>query len=64
MFNSKLLDQSLDVARSAARFNPKSRAAWFLILVNENAPLEERREAKARVLEVDPFNKEALLYNF
>jgi len=63
LFNSKLLDQSLDVARSAARFNPKSRAAWFLILINEKAPLEERREAKARVLEVDPFNKEALLYN-
>jgi O-antigen ligase len=64
LFNSKLYDQSLDVARSAARFNPKSRAAWFLILMNEKAPLEERRQAKARVLEVDPFNKEALLYNF
>ena len=63
LFNSNLYDQSLDVARSAARFNPKSRAAWFLILMNEKAPLEERRQAKARVLEVDPFNKEALLYN-
>lgn len=64
LFNSNLFDQSLDVARSAAKFNPKSRAAWFLILMNEKAPLEERRQAKARVLEVDPFNKEALLYKF
>ena len=59
LYSSKLFDQSLDVARSAVEFNPRSIQAWFLILANEKAPIAERKKAKEQVLILDPFNKEA-----
>jgi O-antigen ligase len=62
LYNSNLPELSLDVARSATIFNPNNLAGWFLILVNEKAPIEERRKAKNEVLKLDPFNKEALQY--
>ena len=63
MYNSNLPELSLDVARSATSFNPNNLAGWFLILVNEKAPIEDRRKAKNEVLRLDPYNKEALQYN-
>jgi hypothetical protein len=58
LLKSGLYIQSLDVARSAARFNPNAVSAWALILVNENAPISERQKAKSEILRLDPFNKE------
>jgi len=64
LYNSKLYDLSLDVARSATKFNSNHLAGWFLILVNEQSPLEERKFAKLKILELDPFNKEVQQYKF
>jgi O-antigen ligase len=58
LLNSGLYPQSLDVARSAVKFNPNAVSAWVLILVNESAPISERQKAKNEILRLDPFNKE------
>jgi O-antigen ligase len=58
LLNSGLYPQSLDVARSAVKFNPNAVSAWILILVNESAPISERQQAKNEILRLDPFNKE------
>jgi O-antigen ligase len=58
LLTSGLYPQSLDVARSAAKFNPNAISAWILILVNESAPISERQKAKTEILRLDPFNKE------
>ena len=49
---------SLQVARSAVKFNYNSINSWGLILVNPAASYEERVQAKKRILELDPYNKE------
>lgn len=58
LLNSGLYPQSLDVARSAVKFNSNAVSAWILILVNESAPIRERQQAKNEILRLDPFNKE------
>ena len=58
LLTSGLYPQSLDVARSAVKFNPNAISAWILILVNESAPISERQKAKIEILRLDPFNKE------
>jgi len=58
LLTSGLYPQSLDVARSAVKFNPNAISAWILILVNESAPISERQKAKKEILRLDPFNKE------
>ena len=58
LLTSGLYPQSLDVARSAVKFNPNAISAWVLILVNESAPISERQKAKNEILRLDPFNKE------
>ncbi len=58
LLNSGLLDQSLDVARSAVEFNPNAISGWTLILANERAPLTERIKAQTEILRLDPFNYE------
>lgn len=62
LLNSGLYYQSLDVARSAVKFNPNAVSAWVLILVNESAPLSERQKAKNEILRLDPFNKEVMQF--
>jgi hypothetical protein len=62
LLNSGLYSQSLDVARSAVKFNPNAVSAWILILVNESAPLSERQKAKNEILRLDPFNKEVMQF--
>lgn len=64
LLNSGLLPQSLDVARSAVKFNPNAVSAWILILVNESAPISERQKAKNEILRLDPFNKEVKQFIF
>ncbi len=58
LLNSGLLDQSLDVARSAVEFNPNAISGWALILANEKAPLTEMIKAQTEILRLDPFNNE------
>jgi hypothetical protein len=62
LFDSGLTQQSLEIARSGVKFNPYSPALWALILVNPNATLEERFEAKDKILEFDPLNKNVRAY--
>lgn len=58
LLTSGLPDQALFLARKSVEFNPNSPALWVLILINPNAPKEERVSAKKTLLELDPLNKE------
>jgi O-antigen ligase len=62
LFDSGLTSPALDLARSAIEFNPNSPALWVLILINPDAPVEERRMAKARLLLLDPLSEELKRY--
>jgi tetratricopeptide (TPR) repeat protein len=57
LYESGLYDLSLEIARSAVKFNPNSYQTWILILVNPNATIEERRKAKEELIKIDPLNK-------
>ena len=57
LFNSGLYDLSLEIGRSAIKFNPNAYQTWILILVNPKASLEERRMAKANLVKIDPLNQ-------
>jgi hypothetical protein len=58
LLDSGLSAPALDLARSAIEFNPNSPALWVLLLINPAAPTTERREAKAKLLILDPLNEE------
>jgi hypothetical protein len=58
LLKSNLPTQALDLARSAVRFNPNSASLWALIVINPIAPIVERIEARAEILNLDPLNKE------
>ena len=62
LLDSGLSVPALDLARSAVVFNPNSPALWVLLLINPSAPIDERREAKAKILILDPLNEEVLNY--
>lgn len=57
LFRAGLLDLSLDVGRSAVKYNPNAYQTWILILVNSSAPIEERLIAKDNLMRIDPNNK-------
>jgi hypothetical protein len=57
LYQSKLFDLSLEIGRSAVKFNPNSYQTWILILVNSNASIDERITAKNNLLRIDPFNR-------
>jgi O-antigen ligase len=57
LFNSGLYDLSLDIGRSAIKFNPNAYQTWILILVNPRASLEERSTAKNNLVKIDPLNQ-------
>ena len=56
--DAQLHQQALELARSGVEFNAKSVATWVLILVNPAASIDERTNAKLRLLELDPLNPE------
>ena len=62
LLDSGLSAPALDLARSAVEFNPNSPALWALLLMNPAAPIAERREAKAKLLILDPLNEEVKNY--
>ena len=62
LLGSKLIIQALDLARSGIDFNPNHANLWAIILVTPEAPIEERMKAKAKLLELDPLNKELIDY--
>jgi len=63
LLNSGLTQPALELSRSAVKFNPKSAGLWALILVNPNATVEERLNAKKVILELDPLNKNVMDFN-
>ncbi len=64
LYESGLYDLSLEIARSAVKFNPNSYQTWILILVNPRATNEERYKAKEQLMKIDPFNKNIQNYQF
>jgi hypothetical protein len=64
LYESRLYDLSLDIGRSAVKFNPNSYLTWILILVNPNATYEERLEAKEKLIKIDPYNQVIRDYKF
>jgi O-antigen ligase len=63
LLKSGLAQQALELSRSAVEFNPQSAGLWALIMVNPNATINERLDAKKIILELDPLNKEVMNYN-
>jgi len=64
LYESGLYDLSLEIARSAVKFNPNSYQTWILVLVNPSATNEERYKAKEQLIKIDPFNKVIQNYQF
>jgi hypothetical protein len=58
LLESGLPVQSLFLAQKGVEFNSRSVSLWGLILINKNAANEDRQNAKNKILELDPFNKE------
>jgi O-antigen ligase len=58
LLESGLPGPSLYLAQKGLEFNSKSVSLWGLILVNQTASIVDRQNAKIKILELDPFNKE------
>jgi O-antigen ligase len=58
LLESGLPVPSLYLAQKGVEFNPNSSSLWALILINKNASIADRQNAKSRILELDPFNNE------
>jgi len=56
LYTLGLYDLSLEVGRNAVKFNPNSYLTWILILVNPNAPIQERQIAKDKLIRIAPHN--------
>jgi len=56
LYNSGLYDLSLEIGRSAVKFNPNSYQTWILVLLNPKATTLERNIAKAELMKIDPYN--------
>jgi len=61
---SGLVTPSLELARSAVKFNPNSPALWSLIVINQSAPIEERKAALQTLIKLDPLNEELVKFKF
>lgn len=58
LLESGLPVPSLFLAQKGVEFNPKSSSLWALILINQNASIVDRQNAKSKILELDPYNEE------
>ena len=58
LLESGLPVPSLFLAQKGVQFNPNSVSLWALILINQNASVVDRQNARIKILELDPFNKE------
>jgi O-antigen ligase len=58
LLESGLPVPSLFLAQKGIEFNPKSSSLWALILINQNASIVDRQNAKSKILELDPYNDE------
>jgi O-antigen ligase len=58
LLESGLPVPSLFLAQKGVEFNPDASNLWALILVNQNASIADRQNAKSKILELDPFNDE------
>lgn len=56
LYSLGLYDLSLEVGRNAVKFNPNSYQTWILILLNPNAPIQERQIAKDELIRLAPQN--------
>jgi len=56
LYTLGLYDLSLEVGRNAVKFNPNSYLTWILILLNPNAPIQERQIAKDELIRIAPHN--------
>ena len=63
LLQSNLAVESLGLARSTTKWNPNSPSGWGLILANPKASREERLQAKAKVLQLDPKNNKVKEFN-
>jgi O-antigen ligase len=63
LFESGSLAPSLLLAQRGVEFNSNSVSLWALILANPTASIEDRKAAKSKILELDPFNKEVKAYS-
>lgn len=57
LFESGLYDLSLEIGRSAVKFNPNSYQTWIIVLVNPSATVQERLIAKEQLMKIDPYNR-------
>jgi len=64
LLESGLANPALDLARSAVDFNPNSPALWALIVINQSAPISERKAAYQILLKLDPLNEELINFKF
>ncbi len=64
LLESGLSGPALDLARSAVDFNPNSPALWALLVINQSAPIDERKAAYEILLKIDPLNKELINFKF
>lgn len=58
LLDSGLPTPALYLAQKAVDFNPNAVSLWALILINPSASLDDKQNAKIRILELDPLNKE------
>ena len=55
---NQLFDLSYKYARTAVQFNPESFDVWKVLYSVKNSTLEEKSQAKRKMIELDPLNKE------
>jgi hypothetical protein len=56
LLKSGLQPQALEISEDLVAFNPKSTFGWGLIMINEAAATKLRREAKEKLIFLDPQN--------
>ncbi len=64
MLESNLPVQALEIGRAAIDFNPNAVSGWALILANQSAPIDERKKAAKKIIDLDPYNKIVKDFNF